>query len=308
MKRIGEELLRLGHFDDLSRIHQRDAVRHLGDDGQVMRDQQHRHLLRALQFLQQVQDLRLDRDVERGGGLVGDHDVRLRRERDGDHHALLLPARHLERIVVDAPLGVGDADALQPVDRLGDGRVTSNRRMALDDFGDLPADGHHRVEAGRRLLEDDADATSAHVAHLRFRQLRDVDAFDVDAAAADAAAVGQQAQDGQRRHRLAAARFADQREGLAARDRKVQRVDRAHEAVVRIEFGREVFDFEHADSYVPAAGTMTGGTAAGAGAGLARRTRKARARGSKASRTALANSVIDSTSVTMNANAASSVQ
>ena len=50
-----------------------------------------------------------------------------RGQRDGDHHALLLPAGHLERIVVDATLGLRNADALQPVDRLGHGRVAAER-------------------------------------------------------------------------------------------------------------------------------------------------------------------------------------
>ena len=78
-----------------------------------------RHPLLALQLLQQVEDLRLDRHVERRRRLVGDQEVGLGGERHRDHHALLLSAGQLERIVVDAPLGLGNADALQPLDRLG---------------------------------------------------------------------------------------------------------------------------------------------------------------------------------------------
>ena len=88
-----------------------------------------------LQLLQQVEDLRLDRDVERGRRLVGDHDVGLRRQRDGDHHALLLPAGHLERIVADPALRLRDADALQPVDRLG---LAPQRREAAYGARSLP--------------------------------------------------------------------------------------------------------------------------------------------------------------------------
>ncbi len=116
-------------------------------------------------------------------------------------------------------------------------RGAAQRRVALDHLGDLAADGHHRVQARRRLLEDDADAAPAHVAHPRFRQLRDVGAVDVDAAALHAPVVRQQPQDRQRGHRLAAARLADQREGLAALDRQRQRVDRAHQAAVGIDVG-----------------------------------------------------------------------
>ena len=38
----------------------------------------------------QLQDLRLHGDVEGGGGLVRDQDVRAKGERHGDHHALAL--------------------------------------------------------------------------------------------------------------------------------------------------------------------------------------------------------------------------
>ena len=68
------------------------------------------HALLALQLLEQVEDLRLDRDVERGRRLVGDQEVGLGGQRHRDHHALLLPAGQAERVVVDAPLGLGDAD------------------------------------------------------------------------------------------------------------------------------------------------------------------------------------------------------
>ncbi len=47
------------------------------------------------------QDLRLHHHVERRGGLVGDHQRRVACERHRDHHALLLAARELVRIVVD---------------------------------------------------------------------------------------------------------------------------------------------------------------------------------------------------------------
>ena len=58
----------------------------------------------ALQLAQQVEDLRLDRHVERGRRLVGDQQLRLAGQRHGDHHALAHAAGELVRIVVDAAL------------------------------------------------------------------------------------------------------------------------------------------------------------------------------------------------------------
>ena len=53
-----------------------------------------------LQVFQQVDDLRLNRHVERRDRLVGDDEVRVRRERAGDADALALAAGELVRVAV----------------------------------------------------------------------------------------------------------------------------------------------------------------------------------------------------------------
>jgi hypothetical protein len=50
----------------------------------------------------QLQNLRLDRHVERRRGLVGDEELRLTGERHGDHDALAHAAGELVRVIVDA--------------------------------------------------------------------------------------------------------------------------------------------------------------------------------------------------------------
>ena len=64
----------------------------------------------VLEVAHQVEDLRLDGDVERRGRLVGDQQLGIAGERDGDHHPLAHAARQLVGILVDAPLRLGDAD------------------------------------------------------------------------------------------------------------------------------------------------------------------------------------------------------
>ena len=81
-----------------------------------------RHAELRLQVLQQLQDLRLHGDVERGRRLVGDEQVGAVGERHGDHHALALAARELMRIGAE-PLGrIDDADLGQKLD---DARLAS---------------------------------------------------------------------------------------------------------------------------------------------------------------------------------------
>ena len=65
---------------------------------------------------EQLEDLRLDRHVERGRRLVGDQQRGLAGERHRDHHALAHAARELVRILVGAPLGRRDADAREQLD------------------------------------------------------------------------------------------------------------------------------------------------------------------------------------------------
>ena len=62
------------------------------DDGEIVRDEEVRELEVALQLLHQVDDLRLDRDVERRHGPVADQEVRVQRERSREADPLSLSA------------------------------------------------------------------------------------------------------------------------------------------------------------------------------------------------------------------------
>ena len=81
-----------------------------------MNKQREVHL--ALQLEQQVDDLRSDRDVERGDRLVADDELRLQRDRARDPDALPLSARELVREAIrrarrqpDSLEQLGDPDA-----------------------------------------------------------------------------------------------------------------------------------------------------------------------------------------------------
>ncbi len=97
-------------LDDAAGVHHRDVVGASGDDAEVVRDQHHRHEPFALLLLQEVEDLRLHGDVERGGRFVGEQELRTARQRDGDHDALAHAARELVRILPQPALGFGNPD------------------------------------------------------------------------------------------------------------------------------------------------------------------------------------------------------
>src|SRR5260370_37202473 len=88
--RAGEECLLIRDLDDLSEIHDGDAVADTLDDREVVGDEQIGKPELALQIAQQVDHLRLHRDVERRDRLIADDQARVKRERAGDADPLAL--------------------------------------------------------------------------------------------------------------------------------------------------------------------------------------------------------------------------
>jgi len=80
-------------FDDSPEIHDRYPRRDMLDDGQIVTDEDVAQPKIPPQIEQQVQDLRLDGDVERGGRFVTDDDAWPQRECAGDRDALALSSR-----------------------------------------------------------------------------------------------------------------------------------------------------------------------------------------------------------------------
>ena len=77
MERVRVELVRRGDLDDRPEVHDGDAVGDVTHDREVVRDEEVGEVELRLERLEQVEDLRLDRDVERGDRLVGDDEVGL---------------------------------------------------------------------------------------------------------------------------------------------------------------------------------------------------------------------------------------
>ena len=162
MLRIGEDLFRIPALHRLAALHDHDIVGHLAHDAEVVGDEQHGHAELGLQFLQQLQDLRLNGHVQRGGRFVGDQQVRVVGERHGDHHALALTAGQLVRIVEKACLGVADAHLGHQVDDAAACRLALEVLVQFEDLADLPLHRVQRVERGHRLLEHHGDVIAAH--------------------------------------------------------------------------------------------------------------------------------------------------
>ena len=231
----------------LALVHDQHVVGDLGHHAHVVGDEHHAHAVLGLQALDQVEDLRLGGDVERGGRLVGDQQGRIAGERHGDHGALAHAAGELERVAVDRALRVGDLDLPQQIDRALARGLLAHAPVQLQHLDDLVADGVHRRERGHRLLEDHRDLFAAHGADgaaLR-AQLGEIDDRAIvlgehHRAGHDAAGRIDDLQDRARHHALARAAFADDRERAAAHDVERHAVDRLHDAVAHRKMRRQV--------------------------------------------------------------------
>ncbi len=166
---------------------------------------------RVAEVLQQIQDLRLDGNVERGGRLVADQQRGLGRERPRDRDALALAAREGEG-VARADRGF-EADGLEQAGGIGR-RLGAARREAIeqDRLRQGRGDAHARVEGGIGILEDHLQGALAGGVRLCCH----VPAAEEDPPAGRPHEAGDDVRD----RRLAAARFADEAEDLALSDRE----------------------------------------------------------------------------------------
>ena len=97
MRRAREERVGRRRLHLLAGVHHDHAIADLVRGAEIVRGEEHRHPALLHELAQQPEDLRLDRHVERGGGLVRDDEVRPRQQRHRDHQPLALAAGELVR-------------------------------------------------------------------------------------------------------------------------------------------------------------------------------------------------------------------
>ena len=103
----------------------------------------------------------LQHDVERGGRLVGDQQLRLQRAGDRDDDALALAAGKLVRIARQREFCLRQPDAVEHLSRAFFGLAAVGAGVPANALGDLLADRLDRVERRHRLLENHADVVAA---------------------------------------------------------------------------------------------------------------------------------------------------
>src|SRR4051812_22320398 len=150
------------------------------------------------------------------------------------------------RVIVHSPARLRNANLVQQLDRAALRLLPRAPEMRLECFTDLPPDRQHRIERRHRVLKDHRDLAAADPAELCVGEADQVTAVELRAPTRHAPGARQQPQDRQRRHTLAAARFADDAERLARRDLERHAVDRIDRPALCPELHLQVVDREQA--------------------------------------------------------------
>jgi hypothetical protein len=182
----------------------------------------------GLEVFEQVDDLGLDRDVERRHRLVADDEVRVEREGAGEADPLALTAGKLMRV----PRGcIGrEPDDLEQLAHTPRGVLLAGDAVHPQRLPHDPADAVPRIQRRVGILENHLHPPPERP-ELVLRERRDVLAVEDDAPSGRLV----EPENGATDRRLAAARLADEAEGLAALDRERDVVHRLDVADVPVE-------------------------------------------------------------------------
>jgi hypothetical protein len=197
--------------------------------------------LRARKLGQQLEDLRLHGDVERGRRFVGQEQRRLAQQRHGDHHALAHAAREFMRIEPNAPPRLGDAHALEhahgDIQRL----AAADAAVSGQHLRQLVPDAHVGIQGRHRVLEDHGHFRAAHGVEIARAAVQDLAALKLHAAGRPAVG-GQEPHDGEQDLALAGAGLADDAHDLAAPQLETHAIDGRHPALRQLEADGEIAD------------------------------------------------------------------
>ena len=224
--------------------------------GLIVGDVEHGEVERGLQPFELLAHFLAELGVEVAERLVEQQEPRFLDQRARHGEALLLAARELGRI----PLR--EAAELDHVERPAHPVPDLGARLPADPQGKSDIVEHVHMRPDGVGLEDHADAAPVGRnggAGPGVEQLRPVERDDTGARPLEPG-------DASQRRRLAAARRAEQREGLAGGDRERHVVDGGHAAIGGLEALVQAGDFQHfncsASRTAPAPGKPAGRSAA----------------------------------------------
>ena len=181
VNRVKEHIPGLAALDDLAGIEHRHMAGNAPYDPKVVADEHHRQPAAALQLLKQIQDLRLDCDIERRGGFVQDKQVGLGRKRTGQQGALPHTTGQFVRIGPGDDLRAQNTDFVEQLDGAPARVAAAHAQMVDQAFADLISNGERRIQDGKRILKHQPNPLAPQLATLLDRQGVEILAIDQNA-------------------------------------------------------------------------------------------------------------------------------
>ena len=245
MQGISEDVLLVAEFHHLAEVHNSDLVGNELDDRKVVRYEEVGQVHRALKVLEQIDDLRLDRNVECRNGLVADDKLGFYGKCARDADTLTLTARKF--VGVALVVIVAQTAFFHKVENVILDLILRNYAVNEHGLGEYVADRCAGRERGIRVLEDDLHLGS-QIAQVLTLELCNVLTLEVDLAAAR----GMEAENGASESGLAASRLADNAERFARLQLEGYVINRnkllcglAHKGLCKHESLLEITDFKY---------------------------------------------------------------
>ena len=208
-----------------------------------MRDHQHCGVQLFLERAHHFDHLRLNRDVQRGRGLIRQNKLRAAGDRDRDHDTLLHAAGELVGILLLPAFG--NADRFQDrVDLLLHLLLAQRHIMPVDHVGDLRAHGEDRVQARHRVLKNHRDVTAAQLTHALLAGIHNALAVEFNVSLNFCNVLRQKPQDAERSGGFPRAGLTDESHALTLMDLHADPVDRIRDRSVDHILDTEILDIK----------------------------------------------------------------
>ncbi len=214
-------------LDHLALIEQRHPVADLGDDAEIVGDEDESGAVALLHAADEPQDLLLHGDVERRRRLVGHDELGLEREGGGDQHALAHASREFVRKGAHRPLRVPDLHLVEKTQRPGAGVGAAHAGHEAHAVDELRLDPSCGVQPRQRILGNERDLAGDEGAQALAVHQRQVAAAKGDAPAGDAHRPRQHVEHGLGDGRLAGPALADEPVHLAVGHHEVDVAEHA---------------------------------------------------------------------------------
>ena len=199
-----------------------------------------------LDIVNKLQYLCLNRNVQRGGGLVTNQYFRIAGKRNSYNYTLAHTAGELERILLKAALRIRDTHGFHKLKRLCAGVVLVHLVVKPQHLRYLVAYFHYGVQCGQRILEYEAYPLAANAVEFILMHLCKVHSVIKNLAGFYYGVVRQYTHNGLDADGLARTGLADYRQRFAPVKVEIYAAHSLHQSAVSAEVDAKVL---HAENY-----------------------------------------------------------